>query len=253
MMLLSITSFSQTSGTMTFTFTTPKHTSGNYTTDGRYVLAVWIESCTTCDAGTTVGTSTFVKTSMRYCGNGTGDHLPTWASKSGGSTISATTGATLSSFTSKTVTWDGTDVTNVLSSDGNYRVCVQETWGHGSFATVTRYFPFVKGTTTYTNTTDVLDDTSFTNISLTWSPTLSVVDNVYFKSLLVYPNPVSNIIYISGDNIDIRKICLYDINGRLVKTSKDLEKVDVSNLPCGLYLLEVSNDENRTVKKIEIK
>ena len=253
MMLFSITSFSQTAGTMTFTFTAPKHTSGTYVSDGRYVLAVWIESCTTCGAGTTVGTSTFVKTALRYWGGGTSDHLPTWNTKSGASTTGATTGATLTTFTAKTVTWDGKNAAGTtLQADGNYRVCVQETWGHGT-ATATRYFPFVKGTTAYTNTTDVTADTNLTNLSLTWSPTLSVIDNEYFKSLVIYPNPVTDILYVSGSNLEIKKINLYDINSKLVKTSDDLEKINVSDLSCGMYFLEISNDENRIVKKIEIK
>ena len=88
----------QTPGTLNFTFTPTSHSGYQGT---KNVLAVWIQS----------STGAFVKTKLRYAGNSTKDHLPTWAVNAGGSStnclssncnvVGATTGATLSNFASK--------------------------------------------------------------------------------------------------------------------------------------------------------
>jgi len=223
----------QTPGTMSFTFTTPKHTTGNYVTDGRYHLAVWIESCATCGAGTTVGTSTFVRTKIRYAQSEV-DHLPTWAGKCGCAstanclgaacnTTNATTGATQTTFPARTVTWDGTNAAGTtLLADGNYRVCVQETWGHGA-STATRYFPFVKGTTVYSNTTDVTADTNFTGISLTWTPQAAANDTfAQVPSFVVYPNPTKGYVNIEFKS-DVKNIKVVDVLGKEIYNEETSE------------------------------
>jgi len=247
----------QTSGTMSFTFTTPKHTTGNYVSDGRYVLAVWIESCATCGAGTTAGVSTFVKTNLRYWAGGTNDHLPTWNSKSAASVVgAAATGATQTTFTARTVTWDGKNAAGTtLLADGNYRVCIQETWGHGT-ATATRYFPFVKGATAFTNTTDVAADTNFTGISLTWSPTLANETFVSGPEVVVYPNPSKGIF-----NLDLKSqvknitvvntlgALIYEenINDSSIVTTKT---IDLSQYTNGVYFINVSDDNGSSCYKV---
>jgi len=256
----------QTAGTMSFTFTTPKHTTGNYVSDGRYVLAVWIESCATCGAGTTAGTSTFVKTRHRFCTMGsTEDHLPTYGVKAGATaancmtggniTGAISTGATQTTFTARTVTWDGTNTAGTLLADGNYRVCIQETWGHGT-ATATRYFPFVKGATAFTNTTDVAADTNFTGISLTWSPTLANETFVSGPEVVVYPNPSKGIF-----NLDLKSqvknitvvntlgALIYEenINDSSIVTTKT---IDLSQYTNGVYFINVSDDNGSSCYKV---
>ncbi len=245
----------QSAGTMSFTFTTPKHTTGNYETNGRYVLAVWLESCATCGAGTTVGTSAFVRTKLRYWGGNTNDHLPTWNSKSGGSTTNATTGATSTLFTSRTVTWNGMNAAQTaLVADGNYRVCVQETWGHGS-ATATRYFPFVKGPAAYTNTTDVAADGNFTAISLTWAATLGVETFNRNAQAIVYPNPSTGIFNLKFNN-EVKNIKVANILGaeiynlNLELNGETSQQIDLSNFVNGVYFIRVTNDFGSSTYKI---
>jgi Secretion system C-terminal sorting domain len=253
----------QTAGTMSFTFTTPKHTTGNYETNGRYVLAVWIESCGTtasCGAGTTVGTSTFVKTNYRYWSGSTNDHLPTWNSKSAGSIVGAVaagTGATQTLFTARTFTWDGKNAAaTALLADGYYRVCIQETWGHGT-ATATRYFPFTKGTATYTNTADVAADTNFTGISLTWTP--QVAANSDFNKgpeVVVYPNPSKGIFNLDLKS-QINNITVVNTLGAIIyeenidKSSTETTKsIDLSNYTNGVYFINVSDDNGSSNYKV---
>jgi len=251
----SLKASAQTTGTLTFKFTSPMHASGNYRADGKYLVAVWIESCTPC--GTTAGTSTFVKTKLKYgttANNDITDHLGTWASKSGQSVVDATSGATTASiFTANTITWNGTNVAGTVVTDGSYRVAIQETWGHGS-ATVTRYFPFTKGTATDSQTPTA--DTNFTNISLIWAPTLGVEDIATKPDFVVYPNPSKGIFNIDFKN-EVKNIKVANILGEVVynedidsSLSGTTKKVDISSLANGIYIFNITNDKGTSSYKV---
>jgi len=246
--------FAQTDGTLTFKLTCPMHSSGNYETNGRYVLAVWIESCTPC--GTTAGTSTFVKTKVINWGgssSNTGDHLPTWRTKSGMSTVDATTGATSTNFNLRTITWNGTNVSGTLVPDGSYRVAVQETWGHNG-ATVTRYFPFTKGPNTDNQTPTA--DTNFTNISLIWAPALGVEDISKSPEFVVYPNPSRGVFNVDFKN-EVKNIKVVNLLGEVVY-SEDIDTsfyessktIDLSSFASGVYIFNLTNDRGTSSYKV---
>jgi hypothetical protein len=274
--LFSATTFAQvkTAGSLTFTFTPPKHASGNYETNGRYALAVWIESCTTCGSGTTVGTSAFVRTKMIYWSGANGntrDHLPTWVSKSSSSTTNATSGATMgtgsstptsasypysiaNAFLPKTITWDGTNAAGTTAlADGNYRVCIQETWGHGS-ATATRYFPFTKGTTTDSQTPTA--DTNFTNISLVWKPTLATDSFSLTPEAVIYPNPTNGIFNIDVKNA-VNSIKVINLLGEEVynenlsnENAGTTKIVDLTRFVNGMYIVSLTNEVGTSNYKV---
>jgi hypothetical protein len=248
---LASTMNAQTAGTLTFTFTAPKHTTGNYETNGRYVIAVWIESCTPC--GTTAGTSTFVKTKLRRWAGGTNDHLPTWVSKSGQSVVDATTGATSTTFTTQTVTWNGTNVAGAVVADGSYRVAVQETWGHGT-ATATRYFPFTKGTATDSQTPTA--DTNFTAMTLDWTPALAVENFDTTPNVVVYPNPSKGVFNIDFKN-QVKNIKVVNVMGQVVYSetidadfAETTKKIDLSSFSSGVYMIDVTNDKGTSTYKV---
>lgn len=256
------TAAQNTPGTLTFTLTCPKHTSGNYETDGRYAVAIWIESCTPC--GTTAGTSTFVKTKARYWGSNTTDHLPTWVSKSGSSVVDAATGATMgrgttgpntlaNAFLPHTYTWNGTNVAGTVVTDGSYRVAVQETWGHNG-ATVTRYFPFTKGTAM--DMQSPAADANFTSIALSWAATLGIEDFGTVPAFVVYPNPSKGIFNIDLKN-EVNNIKVVNILGEVVYSedfdyslSDTTKKVDLSSFANGVYIFNLSNDKGTSTYKV---
>jgi len=250
----STNSSAQSNGILTFKLTCPIHTSGNYETNGRYVLAVWIESCTPC--GTTAGTSTFVKTKIINWGgssSNTGDHLPTWRTKSGMSSVDATTGATSTNFAQRTVSWNGTNVSGAQVTDGSYRVAVQETWGHNG-ATAIRYFPFTKGPNTDSQTPTA--DTNFTNISLIWAPTLGVEDIAKTPDFVVYPNPSRGIFNIDFKN-EVKNIKVANLLGEIVY-NEDLDTsfyettktIDLSSFATGVYIFSLTNDQGTSTYKV---
>jgi len=261
-LLLSIFSFSQTAGTLTFTFTTPKHATGNYLSSGAYVLAVWIET----------STGTFVKTKLRYVGGGTDDHLPTWGKAAGcvnttavtattGCNVTdATTGATQTTFPSRTVTWDGKNTNGTANgttvADGTYRVAIQETWGHGT-STATRYITFTKGVAIDSQTPAA--DGNFTAISLKWTPAALGTSDVSLRpQLLIAPNPSKGIINMNLKN-ESNYIIVYSLDGKIVY-QEDLKnanitankELDLSFLQNGEYIVSVSNAYGSSYNKIII-
>lgn len=235
----------QTAQSRTFTFTEASHAS-TYNGTAQHVLAVWIEQGTGSPG-------TFIVTKFRYVAGSTNDHLPTWAVKSGGSATNATsascnvatatTGATLSAWSTKTVTWDGKDAAGNLVADGNYQFVIQSTWSHNTTTgTATRYFPFVKGPGA-TNPT-FADDANFTAISAVLSsPSFSMKPEV-----AIYPNPTTGILNLDFKN-DVNYIRIINILGKVVyneKITEDLtnsnKRIDLSNLVGGIYIVSVSND-----------
>lgn len=240
----------QTGGTLSFSFTPTAHTGySGY----KNVLAVWIQT----------GSGSFVKTRLRYVGWGTADHLPTWATNSGGSsnnamtgcnTVSATTGATLTSFSTKTITWDGTDVNGNVVADGTYKVTIQETWNHGG-GTTTRSFTFTKGSSSDSQTPS--NDGNFTNISLTWTPsaTTGVEDNTSeFPVFELFPNPATDLITVNYSNSNSVKIInelgdvVYSTN--LSSSQIGTKTIDMSSFARGLYHVLLINDKGTIAKKV---
>ncbi|MDR6922234.1 hypothetical protein J2Y40_003091 [Chryseobacterium sp. 2987] len=65
----------------------------------------------------------------------------------------------------------------------------------------------------------------------------------------IFPNPTSDVIYISGIN-DGKAIQIYNIDGRLVNSEGFAEKINVSKLSTGTYLLVVTT---KNFEKLEFK
>ncbi|MCG8700511.1 MAG: T9SS type A sorting domain-containing protein [Bacteroidales bacterium] len=71
--------------------------------------------------------------------------------------------------------------------------------------------------------------------------------------LLIYPNPVIEYLTIQRDNTAISNIRIFNISGKTVykSTLRSVEKqIDLSHLSKGMYIMELSNDNTRIIKKI---
>jgi len=258
LMLFSVAASAQTAGTLTFNFTPITQTVGAYS-GTKNVLAVWIQS--------TGGG--FIKSKLRYCSLGsTEDHLPTYGVNCGatasncitnGNVTDATTGATLPSYTAKSITWDGKNVSGTLNGtvvpDGTYQVTIQETWGHGT-ATVLRSFSFTKGPIADHQTPAA--DTKFTGISLDWVPTgLGLSDNVSPNTkVVIYPNPTNGIFNIDFKN-EINNIRVSNMLGQVLLDEKvtdsavgTTKNLDLSRFGNGIYIINVSNNEGTSNYKV---
>lgn len=236
--------YSQTTGTLTLTYTPRSHGSGNY------ALATWI------------GFNTFnMRTINRFCDASTSNYLPTWANLAGCNIVGAgfdamgsncringaTIGGTLNGYSTRTVTWDGIDNEGVNFNDSNTGISIQQTWGLGSTNTATRIFFFTKGPNVDDQTTGIPNDLNFTNISLIWQPTLST-SNFLALQAKVFPNPSNSGFFNIELKDSISKIAVSSILGKTVFSentnllSGDTKILDLSALSNGVYIVTLSNE-----------
>lgn len=75
--------------------------------------------------------------------------------------------------------------------------------------------------------------------------------NIHDSKLKVYPNPVKDILKVSGES-KVKSITVYDLSGRKVIESNNTEFISFARLPKGLYLVNVKTEnENKTIKVIK--
>jgi hypothetical protein len=75
------------------------------------------------------------------------------------------------------------------------------------------------------------------------------------KSILIYPNPASDQLNISG-GIPILKAVLYDFNGKQIlhlTPSTNYFSIDLKNLPNGIYYLKLVSEEKVFVEKVVVR
>ncbi len=70
------------------------------------------------------------------------------------------------------------------------------------------------------------------------------------NNIAIYPNPVSDKLYISSENIAIESISIYSLTGKKVadETNKT-NSIDVSTLSKGMYFIEISSASGKSIKK----
>ncbi|WP_347051663.1 T9SS type A sorting domain-containing protein, partial [Flavobacterium olei] len=72
------------------------------------------------------------------------------------------------------------------------------------------------------------------------------------SKIILYPNPVSNTLYLRDPNQKIEKIVIYNITGNQVTTSGKSESIDISHLIPGTYLAKIHTTDgsfNQTIIK----
>ena len=241
----------QTQGTLTLAFTQTPHTSY---TGNKNVMAVWIQT----------SSGAFVKTRKRNAGGGTSDHLPIWAVNSGGNanncmsgacnTVGATTGATLNSFGTINVSWDGTDASGNLVPDGTYKITVESCWNHGNTAKASRSYTFTKGPNA--DIQNPTDDANFTGIALAWNPSGAGVEEIASPlEVVISPNPSLNGIVEVAFNM-ATSISVYNMAGEellIVPVLNEQKKVlNLSAMPNGVYFIAVTNGKTTLKEKVVV-
>ncbi|MFA5575254.1 MAG: GEVED domain-containing protein, partial [Brumimicrobium sp.] len=100
-------------------------------------------------------------------------------------------------------------------------------------------------------------DTAVVAVNVSSACDWSSVSEEMFGEVMVYPNPASEIIYISSStNTSDFKLELLDINGRVVYKNDDVVKqntqtsIDINNLARGVYTLRVFNDDGQRNFKV---
>jgi hypothetical protein len=76
------------------------------------------------------------------------------------------------------------------------------------------------------------------------------VDDVVTSQIAIFPNPVTDILYITSGGITIQKIKVYSMSGQtLLASEHTTHSIDVSILSDGIYFLEVSTWQGKKVNK----
>lgn len=226
----------QTAGTFTLSLNTTS--TGGYSP--KHLIAIWIEN----------NSPNFVKTKLMQSSDGNLDHLGQWTSRTGSNTVDAITGATLSTHGNVTVVWNGTDVNGTVVADGIYTVWVEMAWG-SSLTTGKTYttFTFTKGASTFHSAP--ADLTNFTGITLDWVPGIATaIEKIAETSnVVLFPNPTSGLLNIKFRNDHVAsRVRIFNDSGMLVydesvsKLSGADKKIDISNLPSGVYLVSFDFD-----------
>lgn len=230
-------STASTDGTLTVTATTSQTSSPKYAP--KNIVAMYILD----------GSNKFVKTMLAYAGERK-QYLVNWKSVTAVagapySTVDAITGATKSSHASRTCTWDGLSMAKASLPDGTYTIRMEVTDNDGSRQNLAS-FTFTKGPDVQTLTPS--NTSGFSNITIKWIPFGTSVDQVNVSTkYLINPNPAHNMISISGD--DIRKISVYTLDGnQLFQSNKTV--IDISSLPNGVYLANISTDKGIVSRKL---
>lgn len=149
-----------TPGTVTFTVTTVSN-GGEYAP--KHILAIWIKNAS----------GTFIRTSKLQAVKET-KYLYQWKASSSLNTVDATTGATLSSHQTHSVTWNCKNLSNAVVPDGSYEFWVEFTDldAQGPYT----HYAFNKSTTSVNTTYP--NQSKFINASLTYTPQPVAVEEV---------------------------------------------------------------------------
>tara|TARA_B110000027_G_scaffold57454_1_gene62219 strand:+ start:2209 stop:6585 length:4377 start_codon:yes stop_codon:yes gene_type:complete len=75
------------------------------------------------------------------------------------------------------------------------------------------------------------------------------IEDIDTNSIVVYPNPVKNMLYIVGNSAGY-DIEVYSLLGQRVMTASNVNEIDVSLFNEGVYLIRVSTENTTTVKRI---
>jgi hypothetical protein len=109
--------------------------------------------------------------------------------------------------------------------------------------------------TTVTNKANIYFDFNFpveTNIASTTFQNLGVGENMFARSVAVYPNPAGHIVNVKSGNT-IQSISVFDIQGRLVAIhpiDENQANLDISAFADGIYYLRIVTDKGTTTQKI---
>lgn len=85
------------------------------------------------------------------------------------------------------------------------------------------------------------------------SGTLST-QNFEIDKIVIAPNPSKGIFTIHSGNIDIDKLEVFELTGKIIKTETDLDsqnfKLDLTNVASGIYFVKITSNQQTTVKRI---
>lgn len=102
------------------------------------------------------------------------------------------------------------------------------------------------------NGSRVGDDIYMTNLSVSSNKTTSTEAHL-LRQISIYPNPAKHFIAIQSPDLSILQAKLYTATGHLIQQQSFPTRLDVSNHPIGLYLLELHTSNGILLEKVLIQ
>ncbi|MGO3183917.1 MAG: T9SS type A sorting domain-containing protein [Aequorivita sp.] len=95
------------------------------------------------------------------------------------------------------------------------------------------------------------DDVRGLSLSIYGEETMGVDQSIFENQIALFPNPTTDKLNIAtSQNLTVEHINVYDLAGRLFKTDKNKAIIDVSNLNCGSYFVEINfTNGHKSIKK----
>ncbi|WP_299678832.1 leucine-rich repeat domain-containing protein [uncultured Tenacibaculum sp.] len=89
-------------------------------------------------------------------------------------------------------------------------------------------------------------------VTATFDSTLSIENEALKNFIVLYPNPTNGIVNIDvSNNINIERIDVFSITGVKVKSiDKVTEKLNIQDLPSGVYMINIQSTQGRIVKRL---
>lgn len=190
----------QTQGTLTVSATTSKTSIPTYSPSN--IVAIWVQD----------SSGKFTKTLLAFAEE-RNQYLNGWKAVTAIAKVmynstDAVTGATQISHGVRTCSWNGKNYLQVLVADGTYTLKMELTDNDGEKQNLAS-FTFTKGPSI--QTIKPVATNGFSNISIEWKPLNTAIDDIEANSMYqLYPNPVMNNLYVSGDDIQRIDICNLD-------------------------------------------
>lgn len=88
---------------------------------------------------------------------------------------------------------------------------------------------------------------SDTSNIIEYSPT--GMDNLAENNLTITPNPANRFLHINAPSARIKRVVVYDANGRIMRSTKSSSEVDISTLQKGMYLLKIQAEKQTVTRK----
>jgi hypothetical protein len=93
-----------------------------------------------------------------------------------------------------------------------------------------------------TNWTNIDATATFLETQVECDALLSISDENFESSLVLYPNPTSGILNIeNNENITIKKIIILNTLGQKIINNQIENNIDISNLPNGIYYISIES------------
>jgi endoglucanase Acf2 len=81
--------------------------------------------------------------------------------------------------------------------------------------------------------------------------TLSVDDEFKLDSIKMYPNPVTHTLFIKSGSVELNRVEIYSLLGKkLLDIKTDLNEVNVSQLPKGIYIVKLYLNDSYIINKV---